>query len=498
MTEKLEAQDLQLLEEKQITLDEFSNQLKNFENGFSKIKLTKAATLENGITAFSSADADQYAALYDDRKNTYSISRFVPASGAATRMFKDLFTFSNSFDKEGEADTILESATKFAFKQQVESFCQAEGIDVSNNLSKEDKKKVIDFIIGSAGLNYGSLPKGMIPFHLYGDEGRTAFEEHLVEAALYNADANNVAKVHFTVSPEHQSKIEQLINETKGKYEAKYGVSYEITYSIQEPSTDTVAVDMENNPFRLSSGKILFRPGGHGALLKNLDNLDADIVFIKNIDNVVHDRFKDTTVLYKKALAGYLIEIREKVDSYVTALKNGEPSQDELATIAEFMKSIGVSVDTVNKENLLKNLNRPIRVCGMVKNEGEPGGGPFWVLGNNGQESLQIVEKSQVDLDNQGDILAGSTHFNPVDLICSISDYEKKGFDLLNFRDDQTGFITEKSVEGKDVKAQELPGLWNGAMADWITLFVEVPLITFNPVKTLKDLLRDPHQGQDK
>ncbi len=497
--DKLDTQDISLLEEKNISLDAFTKQLENFQKGFPKISLVKPATIGDGIVQFDDLQLTENTASYERLKKEYHTSKFVPASGAATRMFKALFNYSNGdLSSQAEVVEVIRSIAKFSFKKEVIAFCQAHQIDYETTEDADELKKVVDFIIGAEGLHYGSLPKGMIPFHDYDDFFRTAFEEHLVEGALYSRDTDKKVKLHFTVAPQHKEKINALIQSSVPRFEKMYDVLYEIDYSIQEPSTDTVAVDMENQPFKQKDGKLLFRPGGHGALLQNLNGLQSDIVFIKNIDNVVHDRLKDDTLTYKKALAGYLMGIREKIDHYLTMIENAKLADSEFNEAIAFAESLGIDLKDKSREALFDELNRPIRVCGMVKNEGEPGGGPFWVEDKPNHQSLQIVEGSQIDKGNatQKDIFNHSTHFNPVDLVCSITDYKRQAFDLENYRDDSTGFITLKSVEGKDVKAQELPGLWNGSMAYWITLFVEVPLITFNPVKTLKDLLRDAHQNK--
>jgi len=497
--DKLDTQDIALLEKKNISLEAFSQQLENFQKGFPKISLLRPATIGDGIVQLDNLQLTEFTASYDRLKKEYHTSKFVPASGAATRMFKALFNFSNGdATYKEEVLEVIRAIAKFSFKNEVFDFCQTEKIDYETTEDFEELKKVVDFIIGAEGLHYGSLPKGMIPFHDYDEFFRTAFEEHLVEGALYSRDTDKKVKLHFTVAPQHKEKINDLIQASVPRFEKIYNVVYEIDYSIQEPSTDTVAVDMENQPFKTGDGKLLFRPGGHGALLQNLNGLQSDIVFIKNIDNVVHDRLKGDTLTYKKALAGYLMSIREKVDYYLTKMDKDLLSDDEYTEAITFAESIGIDLKEKSPKVLFDELNRPIRVCGMVKNEGEPGGGPFWVEDKPNHQSLQIVEGSQIDKANvlQKDIFNHSTHFNPVDLVCSITDYKRQAFDLVDYRDDSTGFITVKSVEGKDVKAQELPGLWNGSMAYWITLFVEVPLVTFNPVKTLKDLLRDAHQKE--
>ena len=401
-------------------------------------------------------------------------------------MFKEVFNFIDKASEGAEGSDIFDNLEKFAFSEDVKS-------KLTNDNSKQSIAKVI---VGEEGLDYGSLPKGLIKFHKYDDEERTAFEEHLVEASEYAKGKNDIARVHFTVSPEHLNKVKGLINEVLPKYEKRYSVTYEISYSTQKKSTDTVAVDTHDEPFREEDGTILFRPGGHGALIENLGAIDADLVFIKNIDNVVPDRIKSETYKYKKALAGYLLHIQTKCFEFLKAIEAQEFEEKKKDIVLFVNNELGLHVsEDSSKEELIQIMNRPIRVCGMVKNEGEPGGGPFWV-NNEGKISHQIVESSQVDLSDahQLSIMKQSTHFNPVDLVCGIKDYKGQRFDLMKYVDPNTGFISMKSKNGRDLKALELPGLWNGAMAKWITLFVEVPIITFNPVKTIRDLLRVNHQ----
>jgi hypothetical protein len=345
-------------------------------------------------------------------------------------------------------------------------------------------------------------------FHAYSNENRFAIEEHLVEATNYCTNEDRVAKVHFTISPEHRNKFDEVISEIVPKFEARFNIRYDIRFSEQKPSTDTIAVDMENKPFRNNDGTLLFRPGGHGALIENLNDLDEDIIFVKNIDNIVPDRLRDETYRYKKAIGGLLMQLQEKSFDYLDLLDGGNLEADELEEMREFashslMIDIPDAYDGYSEmekiDFLFTKLNRPMRVCGMVKNEGEPGGGPFWVKNTEGEISLQIVESSQMNLKEPGqvEIVSKATHFNPVDLVCSKYNFEGIKFDLNEYIDPATGFISIKSKDGRDLKALELPGLWNGAMADWITIFVETPLITFNPVKTVNDLLRPQHQPKD-
>ncbi len=479
-----------------ISTEQIETQLENFRKGFPFMPLTAAATPNKGILQLEEKELDQYIQYFEQEASEKSLLKFVPASGAASRMFKELFDFAQNPSEGHKALELLRNYKQLAFAQDIEEFLEEENID-SNKLSIENYADIASFILEADGLNYGHLPKGLIKFHKYNGNSRTAFEEHLVEAANY-VKTGDAARIHFTVSPEHEDEIRGHIDDVLPKYEQAFGIKYDINYSTQKPSTDTIAVDLDNEPF-LEDGKPLFRPGGHGALIENLNEVEGDVVFIKNIDNVVPDRLKDNTYQYKKALGGYLLSLQEKAFSFLKQLSTGNVSEEELKTIENFCQVLGIKAPAGadKKEYFLSALNRPIRVCGMVKNEGEPGGGPFWVKEHDGTNSLQIVESSQIDMDNEAQkaIVAEATHFNPVDLICGIKDFEGNPFNLKDFVNPETGFISQKSKNGRDLKAQELPGLWNGAMHNWITLFVEVPVITFNPVKTVNDLLREQHQN---
>jgi hypothetical protein len=364
---------------------------------------------------------------------------------------------------------------------------------------------LLRLVLEQEGLGYGRLPKGLIKFHSYKDHSRTSFEEHLVEGAALVRSDKNIVKLHFTVSPEHMEAFINHFKEVKNEYEDMFSVRYEVSFSNQKMSTDIIAVDKDNNPFRDKNGEIIFRPGGHGALLENLNDIDDDIIFIKNIDNIAPDRVKKETYRYKKLLAGILLEYQKTIFRYIEILKGSVPDEQMLAEICIFLgKDIcrlnPFDIKSISPNELcrllLQKLDRPVRVCGMVKNEGEPGGGPFWIRNKEDDLSLQIIEPSQVDHSDpeQKEIFYNATHFNPVDLVCGVRDIHGKKFDLHKYRDPEMGLITEKSAGGITVKAQELPGLWNGSMAHWNTVFVEVPIETFTPVKTINDLLRPEHQ----
>ena len=505
----LNEQDLQQLNSKGISLEKINSQLDAFVKGFPFLKLYAAASANHGICVLNESDKKKYLDVWDNYLHSgHKVVKFVPASGAASRMFKDLFEFLDGKSDKPDNDFIksfFTNITKFAFYDDLNESCLKNGkTDIASLINSGNYKVVIDNLLNSIGLNYGKLPKGLLKFHKYDDGNRTPLEEHLVEGAYYAKGDDGIVNIHFTVSPEHRQLFENLVSEISEKYEKKFNVTYNISFSEQKKSTDTVAATMDNQPFRTSDGKILFRPGGHGALIENLNDIDGDIVFIKNIDNVVPDRLKTDTVTYKKLIAGVLVDIQIKIFQYLELLNSGEYTHAQLEGIIRFMRDeLGIrNPDLKNLEDadlviyMKKKLNRPIRVCGMVKNVGEPGGGPFLAYNDDGTISLQILESSQIDKSNTEymKMFKNGTHFNPVDLVCSIKDYMGNKFDLPQYVDPKTGFISYKSKDGKELKALELPGLWNGAMSNWNTIFVEVPLTTFNPVKTVNDLLREQHQ----
>ena len=502
--------------EQGIQVENIQNQLDIFKNGISKAFLVEPAIVSNGILKFSEQEFQNKADFFDANKSTFKLEKFVPASGAASRMFKFLSEFLNDFDvenesinayinrkKDNELSVFIVGLDKFSFFKTIDKKLKEVFPDFDD--LKRDHKNFyfIKFLLSSDYFDFANKPKGILPFHKYKSHIATAIEEHLYECANYSSSNGN-SNLHFTVSEDHKVLFENIVKAITHRVEKETATAINISYSFQNKSTDTIAVDAKNNPFREAKGKLFFRPGGHGALIENLNNRDADIIFIKNIDNVIQHHI-ESIALYKKALAGILIALQRKVFQYLNKIDN--ENDEHLNEIIAFVKNNlnielleNFSKDSLeNKIVYLKNiLNRPIRVCGMVKNEGEPGGGPFWVRDTKGNLSLQIVEASQVDLDNanQIKILSSATHFNPVDLVCGIRNYKNEKFDLTQFVDHNSGFIVEKTQNGKPFKSYELPGLWNGAMANWITIFVEVPLITFNPVKTVNDLLKTAHQPQ--
>ncbi|WP_347923798.1 DUF4301 family protein [Pontimicrobium sp. SW4] len=508
--------DIKQIEEKGLTVDKVISQIALFKKGVPFINLQSAATIDNGILSFNETEAEELINLFDARRDSISIVKFVPASGAATRMFKTLFTFLKEFNpkkesinsyinknKVKELSVFFVGLEKLPFFEEVVTRIHKTYVDYNDLSYDEQRLLFVKTMLDENQLNYSFFPKGLLPFHRYKEHFSTAFEEHLFEAAEY-ASSSNEASLHFTISEKHKHKFDEEFKFIEEDVEDKTQTRFNISFSYQKHATDTIAVTPKNEPFRDDNGALVFRPSGHGALIENLNEIDADIIFIKNIDNVVVNKYRSEVAKYKKMLAGVILKIQEKAFEYEEAL-NYEVSNEKLVEIANFLATkMNVILDSSfnnlsfheKKVYLKSKLHRPIRVCGMVKNEGEPGGGPFWVKDASGTISLQIVESAQIDKNNpkQHDILKNATHFNPVDLVCSIRNYKGEIFDLTRFINHNTAFITMKTKTGKDLKALELPGLWNGSMAYWNTIFVEVPLITFNPVKTVNDLLKAPHQ----
>lgn len=510
-------EDLSQIEQKGLTTSEVERQINIFKRGNVSVNIREAATTQNGILALPEDEAQEYRKLYESRREELDILKFVPASGAATRMFKALYNFIREYNpkeqtvaeyldeqKDSKLEMFFSRMEQLPFYDDVIREIKERNRDF-NTLSRDEQQLLfVKMMLEEDGANLGDHPKGLVPFHKYEDHHKTAYEEHLVEAADYAA-SNGVARIHFTIAEEHKEKFEQELEKVKGRAEKETGIKFEVSYSFQDPKTDTIAVTNDNRPFRDEDGSLFFRPGGHGALIENLNNRDADVIFIKNIDNVVIPKYRELLANNKKMLAGKLLQLQEKTFGYLRKLDGNEPSEEELNEMFQFMQkqlNSGLSLkpdelDASEKISALKEkLNRPIRVCGMVKNEGEPGGGPFWVTHESGEISLQIVESSQIDHDNyqQSRIANEATHFNPVDVVCGKRSYKGEKFNLPDYVDEKTSFIASKTKDGQELKALELPGLWNGGMADWITIFVEVPVETFNPVKTVADLLKPSHQ----
>lgn len=508
--------DISQINRKGITPEKVEEQIEIFRRGNIVLNVHEAATVRNGILQISNEDRQELITQYESRQNELDILKFVPASGAATRMFKAFYNFLKEFNPQEET---VEEYVERKNDPKLELFFRrmkdlpfydkvvkkVEESDPNFEELPQDERSLlfVKAMLKEDGLNLGDQPKGLVPFHKYDSHLATAFEEHLVEAVDYAASGKKV-RVHFTVAEEHREKFEAEAKMVIPRLEKETGYHFEVSYSYQDPKTDTVAVTKENEPFRDENGEIFFRPGGHGALVENLNNQKADLIFIKNIDNVVIPKNRDLLAENKKMLAGKLLKLQEQAFSYLKALDN-DISEEQLQAVILFLQkelNSGLKTDFEDLEKeekisfLRKKLNRPIRVCGMVKNEGEPGGGPFWIEHKNGEISLQIVESSQIDHDNyqQSKIAQEATHFNPVDIVCAFKNYQGEKFDLHKFVDEETSFIANKTKDGKELKALELPGLWNGGMADWISIFVEVPVETFNPVKTVADLLKPTHQ----
>lgn len=500
--------DLQQIRSKGISIDEINQQIRHFQQGFPPADITMPATPGKGIMLLTEGDQQHYKDVFLDNAPDFRIIRFIPASGAASRMFKTLYEALEHLQgktlKEQQA-WILEQKELRKFFKKLKKYPFYEDLGLPEDASPE---RLLNQLLGGDGLGYGNLPKGLLKFHKYSEsDRRTAFEEHAREAVKYCGNRDGLVRMHMTVSPDHLDGFQIEAARILPRIEQETGIHVDVSFSFQKPETDTIAVTPQNEPFRNADGSLLFRPGGHGALIRNLDALDGDIVFVSNIDNVAPDRLKNLRVEQKQVLGGLLLEVRSKIFYYLRQLKGEEKMEktrlDSMMTylherlgiaIPEMLKSWDV---TQLRAWLISTIDRPIRVCGMVRNEGEPGGGPFYVRSESGEVSLQIVESSQIDMKDpdKAELVNQSTHFNPVDLVCSLRDYRGEKFNLNEYVDQNTGFISEKSVGGKPLKALELPGLWNGSMAGWLTLFAEVPIETFSPVKTVFDLVRKEHRA---
>ena len=502
--------DKKLMAAKGITESVIEAQLKRFETGFPWLKLESAATVGKGIMRLDAKQQAQCIKLWKEfQGGGASIEKFQPASGAASRMFKNLFAFINEGKSAPETDferQFFDGITQFAFYPQLNKTCVTlYKNNVSELVEAGRYADVLRALLLPEGMNYGSLPKGLLRFHrTTAGSVHTPLEEHLEEGAQYAADCDRCVRIHFTVSPEHRSGFERLIKSKVPLMEKVWGVKYDITLSEQKASTDTIAVNMDNTPYRDANGNLLFRPAGHGALLENLNERDADVVFIKNVDNVVPLRLRSVSTRFKKIIGGYLVQVQQQLKKYLEMLDKGNVKAGDLKAMLRYASQtlciIDKATDTMDNDALAAWLrdkfNRPIRVCGVVPNEGEPGGGPYLAYNADGSASPQILESAQINPDDPAavEMMKGGTHFNSVDLVCYIKDYKGIKFDLRKFVDVETGFISVKSKDGVDIKALELPGLWNGSMSNWNTVFVEVPIDTFNPVKTVNDLLRRAHQ----
>jgi len=510
--------DIKQITSKGITLKQVEAQVSRIKNGMSYSNLVAAGNIGKGIENYNKAESEAFIKQYEEKLEDLDVVKFVPASGAASRMFKFLFQFLNKYNPSTESledyiktkndkliETFVAGLKSFPFYNDVITKAKSLYADFDTMSEGESCVVLVKTMLNEEGLNYSFFPKGLLPFHKYTNGAVTAFYEHMLEATLY-ASSNGKANLHFTVSEKHHSYFNEELSKIKAALENSTNTEFSISFSYQKEETETLALTTANEIYRNEDGSILFRPAGHGALIENLNDLDHDIVFIKNIDNIVVFDYNKEVSEYKKMLGGVLVETQERAFGFLNQLDNADVSEADMLEIAQFISSkMNVSIAdefddlaSEDKKNYLKNkLNKPIRVCGMVENVGEPGGGPFWVKDKNGDVSLQIVEFAQIDIDNpaQADIVKNATHFNPTDLVCGVKNYKGEKFDLLNYVDPEAAFITMKTQNGTDIQALELPGLWNGSMSDWISVFVEVPLNTFSPVKTVNDLLKPEHQG---
>ncbi len=514
---KLSEIDILQIQEKGLTTEEVERQLEIIKRGNIKVNILEAATVGKGIFSYSEDDKKALIANFESRKEKLEITKFIPASGAATRMFKSLHRFVKEFDSStqtlSEYLAVKDNKNLKLFFQKLEelpfyddavTYSRKNHSNFDELAADEQKEILVKIMLFSDGLDLSNYPKGLVPFHKYKNHLATAFEEHLFEAAGYST-VNGMANLHFTVSKGDKEKFEAEFANIRDRLEERTGTKFQVSYSYQNPKTDTIAANEKNEPFRTNDGKLFFRPGGHGALIENLNEQNADLIFIKNIDNVVISDKTEEVAENKKMLGGKLLKLQQQCFSYLELLATETPSTEKLLEISDFLQNeLFIKGDTSFQKRsteekiqyLTEKLNRPLRVCGMVKNEGEPGGGPFLVKGDNGEISLQIVEGAQIDNSNPKQLKTAreATHFNPVDIVCGVRDYEKKTFDLNQFVDTKASFVANKTKDGKPLKALERPGLWNGGMAKWNTVFVEVPVSTFNPVKTVADLLKPSHQ----
>ncbi len=505
----LKPEDVEYLNSKGITEEQALAQLKRFEKGFPYLTIISAARPGNGITVLSPEEEEKAIARWDKYLGDGGeVAKFVPASGAASRMFKALFEFVDGDAQTAPADSavgkLLADTSKLPFRNDLNATCEKlYGLSLDELVAEGRHRDVIAALILPQGMNYGALPKGLLKFHSYPEGSRTPVEEQLTEGAQTAANGEGEVYLHFTVSGNHKKLFEEKLEEVIPQIEARTGKHFHVSMSEQKASTDTIAVNPDNTPF-IEDGHVLTRPGGHGALIENLSDMESAVVFIKNIDNVVPDSGRESTIRYKKVIAGYLIELHDRIAAYVEKLNKGDYDRESLAEMLSFAENTlsirsektAAMNDTALAVYLFQKFNRPVRVCGMVKNEGEPGGGPYIAVNPDGTSSLQVLESHQIDPANAEykAMMQEATHFNPVDLVCYIKDVKGGKFNLPDYVDPATGFISQKSSHGKELRALELPGLWNGAMSDWITVFVDVPISTFNPVKTVNDLLRPTHQ----
>jgi hypothetical protein len=495
-------------------IETIERQLAIFHRGIPYTTIIRPCAIRDGIKQISNSEFPKLEETFSRAMNSGRVTKFVPASGAASRMFKSLLACCEEKSssaplqqsEKANLEKFLDRLFDFAFYKDLAKILADQGHNIEHLSTERNFKPILEALLYPTGLNYASQPKGLLAFHQYTSHTRTPIEEHLLEAAAYAKAANNKAQVHFTISPEHAKAFQEHIQSARERLKQS-DIDWVVTYSLQKASSDTIAVDMNNQPFRDQGGNLLFRPGGHGALISNVSDLQGDIIFIKNIDNVAQDHLKEKTYIYKRVLGGYLTLIQQTLFGYLHHLERKTPTTVELDDMfewAEYTFHFTIpqdlkACDLKHRIDYLRQFfHRPIRVCGMVKNTGDPGGGPFWIRHDDGTTSIQIIESSQVDpySTEQQDMFASSTHFNPVDIVCGVRDYKGNLLDLSQYIDPNTGFISQKSYDGRELKTLELPGLWNGAMAKWHTILVEVPRATFSPVKTVLDLLLPAHQPQ--
>jgi len=494
--------DLRHLSERGMRLEDVLAHLGIFRAPPPRIRLDRPATVGDGIDALGPDEEEARIALHEAAARKGRISKFIPASGAATRMFRDLLAAraSGAVTRETAPPalrTFVGELPRLALYGDLANVLASRGIDLDERIEAGEYAEILDALLDQEGLRYADLPKGVLRFHRHPQGARTPLEEHLVEAAETARDETGTARLHFTVSPEHRATFHDLLERVRERYERRYGTRYEVTFSEQSPSTDAIAVDLESRPFRDEAGRLLFRPSGHGALLENLHALAADVVLVRNIDNVAPEPSSGATHRWKKILVGHLLDLERDTKTLIRELRRDAAATAKALAFATRKLHLEPPGSFDERTWLLDRLRRPLRVCGVVKNTGEPGGGPFWVEGADGGKSLQIVESAQVDpaSSEQKSIFARATHFNPVDLACAVRDENGDPYDLRLYVDASAVILTRKSSGGRDLIALERPGLWNGAMAGWNTQFVEVPNATFAPVKTVLDLLRPEHQG---
>ncbi|MGD0021390.1 MAG: DUF4301 family protein [Smithellaceae bacterium] len=501
------ANDIRQIKALGLSRQDVDKQLNTYRRGSVFFDLNRPCTVKDGIISVTPAQKKKLIALYENEARKYKLLKFVPASGAASRMFVEWFSAGEdgSFGSPDRDRLFLQKLNKLAFFILIERNRQGKKFFDQKNI-----KNLLEFILLPDGLNFGQLPKALIPFHRYSSgETRTALEEHLGEAGRYIRSREGLSFVHFTVTAKYKAATAKHLKAVLKKYEKLFGVKYRITLSIQSPASNTIAVDENNLPLRDTKGRLLFRPGGHGALLKNLSSVNADFIFVKNIDNVVPEKHLEKILAYKKMLGGMALQTQKEIFAILKKMEKNELNLAQIQKIITYCSQklnitlpLGFSQQSGKRKTqiLFSLLNRPLRICGVVKNEGEPGGSPFWVKEKDSTQTPQIVEIGHVDKDKpeQQAIWSRAKYFNPVDMVCCIKNYRGEKFDLDNYVNPDAYLITSKNERGQSLKALEVPGLWNGGMAYWNTVFVELPLSVFNPVKTVDDLLRPEHLAVNK